>query len=230
MLTPLKEHPQLPLQINHQPPDLSISKTMSARSTAPSFSSAAQGSIVTIKIDIGTTILTYQVQKTIICHFSAYFERAFMDSVSLKMNADITLFNTFIDWLYTGANPPGSTLGKDTILKAIAFGYEFTAPAFQAAVHNELVDVMIATRTAPSDEEVCFAFEELPADHVLLEFFAEEHCVWGTWNAQEMRVRGVVPEAFCARVEKKGFRFVDILAGSPVKTCEFHVHATEKER
>jgi hypothetical protein len=221
---------QLTKIINFQiTPSTSHKTIMSARSTAPSFSSAALGPLVTIKIDIGTTILTYQVHKAIICHFSAYFERAFMDSISLKMNADITLFNIFIDWLYTGVLP-STTLSKDILLKAVAFGYNFTAPAFQAAVHNALVDLMVATRKAPSDEEVCFAFEELLADHVLLDFFAEMHCVWGSWNAQDVRERGIVPEAFCARVEKKGLRFVDLLAGPPVKACEFHVHATEEER
>jgi hypothetical protein len=103
---------------------------MSARSSAPSFSIAAPSQILTINIDIGPHILEYHVHKATFCHLSAYFERAFMDSVSLNINADIAIFNIFIDWLHTGRLSSRANLGKDVLLKAIASGHHFTVPAF----------------------------------------------------------------------------------------------------
>jgi hypothetical protein len=50
------------------------------------------------------------------------------------------------------------------------------------------------------------------------------------WDVKQLRVQGNVPEAFCARVEKKGFKFVNLVTREAVKACEFHVHATGEER
>lgn len=97
-------------------------------------------------------------------------------------------------------------------------------------MHNNLVDVLIAVRKAPSHDDINFVFDKLPMDHALLDLFAELHCFYGDETAKQLRANDQVPFDFVRRVYDKGLRFVDFLAGTPLKACDYHVHATAEER
>jgi hypothetical protein len=107
---------------------------MSSGTNVQSFSAATQGDIVIITV--GPTA-QYRVHKDIISPASAYFERAFLNRIELKLGGgttDVDFFNVFIDWLYSRKIPAG--LNQNVLLKAVVCGHFITAPAFEAAVQN----------------------------------------------------------------------------------------------
>jgi hypothetical protein len=203
---------------------------MSSRTDLPSFSAAAQGDIVTIKV--GPTA-QYRVHKDLITPPSAYFERAFLNGIELKLGGgatDVDFFNIFVDWLYSRKIPAG--LSQNVLLKAVVCGHFITAPAFEAAVHNILVGTLIAARKAPSHKDIIFIFDKLPADHALLELFVELHSYWGADTLEQLRANMELPFDFIRRVYDKSLKVVDVLTGNPLdsKACDFHVHANDQER
>jgi hypothetical protein len=170
------------------------------------------------------------VHTDIISPASAYFEGAFLNGIELKLSGgatDVDFFTVFIDSLYSRKIPAG--LNQNVLLKAVVCGHFITAPAFEAAVHNKLVDTMIAERKAPSHADIIFVFDKLPADHALLELFVELHSCWGAESPEQMRTNPEMPFDFIRRVYGKGLKVVDVLAGNLLKACDFHVHGTEEE-
>ncbi|KUJ07470.1 uncharacterized protein LY89DRAFT_556207, partial [Mollisia scopiformis] len=64
--------------------------------------------LVTISVGIGAIAETFTVLKSVICHYSPFFNAAFNsqfkegDTQSMVLNdADTNAFRLFVDWLYT---------------------------------------------------------------------------------------------------------------------------------
>jgi hypothetical protein len=64
------------------------------------------------------------------------------------------------------------------MLKAVVFGNCFTAPQFEAAVHNTLIDLLIDMCGALDYADIIYAFKHFPGDRALLELFVEMHCLY----------------------------------------------------
>ncbi|KAG9190461.1 hypothetical protein G6011_08549 [Alternaria panax] len=73
-------------------------------SSSLSSSKLAQGPIATITIRPCWAV--YRIHRNLICHYSAYFERALVmkhaDKVTLNKHVDSSNMDLIVDWLYTG--------------------------------------------------------------------------------------------------------------------------------
>jgi len=118
------------------------------------------------------------------------------------------------------------------MMEAVVFGHEYLAPTFQAAVHNKLVDVLVAGRDVASYADVAYMFKHLPAHNALLKLSVVLHCYYEdeVMNEVEVQVYGKELAEYWRRVKAMGFKTMDLLQREPVKACEYHVHATEEER
>jgi hypothetical protein len=221
----------------------------------PLFSTFALGSIATIHLTTAVSPHSYNIHANLISHFSGYFERALklpnhpLSVITLEA-VKPSVFNVFVQWLYTGTLPSSSakwsefaeltteTLEKEimrSMLEAVVFGHQYSAPVFQATVHNALVDKLVSMRPncAPSCADIVYAFNNLPADDALLELFVELHCFYGYEGLdtpEEMSVKDQMPKEFWERVTKKGVRFVDLEGRDVLKACDWHVYGSEEER
>lgn len=115
----------------------------------------------------------------------------------------------------------------------MVFGNRFTAPKFEAAVNNELVDLVIEMHDAPRYLEIIYAFSHLPADRALLDLLVELHCLY--WYAAldteaELAIKPLVPEDFWCRVEANGPKLVDLEGKRVLTACDYHIHVTDEER
>lgn len=117
------------------------------------------------------------------------------------------------------------------MMEAVLFGHEFLAPTFQAAVHNALVNALLACLDAVGEVNVTYLFKSLPADNALLELVVVLYCYYGA-----DKVAGNIGEGkrevaeYWRRVTEKGLKVVDPIDGARIKACEYHVHEEDKER
>jgi hypothetical protein len=114
---------------------------------------------------------------------------AFHNGIEHKLGGGATdedFFHVSIDWLYSRKIHAG--LNQNILLKAVVCGHFITVPDFEAAVHNELIDhlIAIAAQRVPSLADINFVFEGLPMEHALLDLFAELHCYWGAHGAEHL--------------------------------------------
>jgi hypothetical protein len=208
---------------------------MPDRAKAPASSTMAQTPLATIRI--GPDATKYYVYKALICSFSAYFERVFRGpgfaETTLK-DVQPGIFNIFVDWMYSGgALPKEWREGVDVkrvLMEAVVFGHRFSAPKFEAAVHNELVDLLIDSREAARWADVAYLIKNLPDHHVLRNLLVEQHRLYGVevLPDKEVQAHGIILRGFWRRVLDDGFLNPN-LSPQTRNVCEWHIHENEEE-
>jgi hypothetical protein len=157
-------------------------------------------------------------------------------------DVDVGVVNVFTDWLYSDKLPGGpSRWAKSTtsfsniklsMLKTVVFGNRFTAPQFEAAVHNEPVDLLIDMLGAPDYAHIIHAFKHNPGDRALLEIFVEMHCLYSYAALDkhaEPAIKDQIPQDFWRKLEAKGPKLVDLEEKRVLTACDYHIYASNKE-
>jgi len=130
------------------------------------------------------------------------------------------------------------------LTKSLVFGDRFLVPAFSQTVNNLIVDNVLGNAghlamSPPFFTATKYAFENLPVNHTIHEFFLEVHCrYWEVESCSEERTvyetrQMQVPSTLlvemmvrfaCKATEGTAWRNV------PLDGCLYHMHADDEER
>lgn len=222
---------------------------------------ARKGAIADVVVEIGTEHMKYHLQKSFLTHYSDYFKKALMGpweeaekGIIPLHDVEPAVFNIFVDWLYTQKLPeqpdlwlrsaelprpevlqPHDQVGM-LMIKLHVFADRFLVHALCQAMSRVIIahyynnDINIV----PHYEIIIYAFQNLPPQAKLLDFFVELQCkLWhlSLDSEDDRKIEKQLPHDFLLRFMKRiGFLQDTGLFLEGIDVCNFHEHKLVLER
>ncbi|KAF2709293.1 hypothetical protein K504DRAFT_533681 [Pleomassaria siparia CBS 279.74] len=208
-----------------------------------------------IVILVGPNKVQYHVHGSFLVYHSGFFRNAFNgnwreseDGITL-LDVETVVFNIFVNWLYTmklpGPNnydwttqPDPRIMGEahkaDMLqIKLYVFADRFMIPALRLAMNR--IITADTTYTRPCANVMIFAFDNLRAEDVILQFLVDSHCLkWrhGLQSEHETRLLDQLSQDCLTKIMKRfGFMLAEgITRHSSLKMCDYHEHISDVER
>ncbi|KAF2117804.1 hypothetical protein BDV96DRAFT_597678 [Lophiotrema nucula] len=230
-----------------------------SKAERPTLGSASREVIL---IEIGPDRVKYYVLKAFLTHYSQYFNKSlngpWKEAEDRKIalpDVEPTVFNIFVNWLYTQAmpksrsawfrvselswNPYETTKDLDLLMiKAYIFGDRFATPRFSQLVLDQFASHNICNGDTPWYSNIIYAYDNLSASNVMLKLLVDLHShFWDVDHDDEKEPDGIqdqLPRAFLLSVMRKQTKMISDLEDKSAKehltACSYHEHATDEGR
>jgi hypothetical protein len=159
---------------------------------------ARQGPVQNVVIEVGPNHTQYHLPKTLLTHYSEYFDKALnglwkqSSGEPIKLDdVSPTVFNLFVNWLYSQKNPylfawnSASEWDMDGV-EALKYNecamleimlYAFADRSLVPTLYTGLNRLLTAGKYgAPSLDVITYAFNHLPDTEPVLQFIVDLYC------------------------------------------------------
>jgi hypothetical protein len=220
---------------------------------------ARQGPVQNVVIEVGPNHTQYHLPKTLLTHYSEYFDKALnglwkqSSGEPIKLDdVSPTVFNLFVNWLYSQKNPylfawnSASEWDMDGV-EALKYNecamleimlYAFADRSLVPTLYTGLNRLLTAGKYgAPSLDVITYAFNHLPDTEPVLQFIVDVYCSRDAFSYKfepEDKVRGweeKLPCEFLLRVAMRTRVVSEPGLEAPViESCDYHGHTDEAQR
>jgi hypothetical protein len=219
---------------------------------------ARQGPVQNVVIEVGPNHIQYHLPRTLLTHYSGYFDKALngpwkeSNGQPIKLDDVIpAVFNLFVNWLYSqkipylfawelaaewdmdGVESMEDNEGAMLEIMLYAFADRFLVPTLHTGLNRVLTTRKYGT---PSLDVITYAFNHLPDTEPILRFFVDVYCSRDAFSSrsepEEVREwEEKLPREFLLRVARRIRVVSEPGVETPViESCDYHGHTDEAQR
>ncbi|KAH6639456.1 hypothetical protein C7974DRAFT_131865 [Boeremia exigua] len=214
-----------------------------------------------VTIEVGPERVQYHLSEAFLSHHSEYFKRAFAGiwreaaerTVVLGSDVEASIFNLFVEWLYTQTLPamspdwrriadpvhPYSISAKMLRLKLYVFADRFVVPRLREQLNRAIVNDYDSDCPALEEyETITYAFYNLPSTDPILDLIVDRYfMVWrlDLDEGEEDEAYELLPHEFLLRFYKRvgKWRKDDLQNRHQLFNmdfCSYHEHKCEEDK